>query len=89
MFYVWGHSFEFAADDDWSYMESVLKEISGNPKIWYATNIEVYNYMMAQRALQISYDETVFYNPSAITVWVEKDKECVIEIPAGKTVRLM
>lgn len=89
LFYIWGHSFEFATDDDWSYMESVLKEISGNPKIWYATNIEIYNYMMAQRALQISYDETVFYNPSAISVWVEKDKERVFEIPAGKTVRLM
>ena len=35
-----------------------------------------------------SFDETVFYNPSAIPVWVEKDKARIIEIPAGETVCL-
>lgn len=69
-------------------MEDILAKISGSDKIWYATNMEIYNYMMAQRALQISADETVFYNPTAITVWVEKDKREIIEIPAGATVRL-
>jgi len=42
--------------------------------------------MEAQKRLQISVDETVFYNPSDITVWVERNKKEIIEIPAGKTV---
>ena len=86
MFYIWGHSHEFRNEDDWAYMEELVKNLSGNDKIWYATNIDIYNYMTAQSRLQISADETMFYNPSAITVWVERDKKDIIEIPAGQTV---
>ena len=88
LFYIWGHSNEFRTEEDWAYIEEVLKYISNNDKIWYATNIEIYNYMTAQKQLQISADETCFYNPSAITVWIEKDKKQIIEIPAGETVRI-
>ena len=42
--------------------------------------------MMAQSMLQISADETAFYNPSAIDVWVERDKRDIIKVPAGQTV---
>lgn len=88
LFYIWGHSHEFRTEEDWEYIEEVIKYISNNDKIWYATNIEIYNYMIAQKQLQISADETLFYNPSSITVWVEKDKKQIIEIPAGKTVKI-
>lgn len=88
LFYIWGHSHELRSEADWELMESILRRLAGNDKIWYATNIEIYRYLAAQRSLEISYDETVFYNPSALTVWVEKDKQQVIEIPAGETVRL-
>lgn len=86
MLYIWGHSHELKTEDDWVHMEEILKMISNNDKIWYATNIEIYNYMMAQSRLQISLDETIFYNPSDISVWVERNKEDIIEIPAGKTI---
>jgi hypothetical protein len=43
---------------------------------------------MAQRALYVSADETHFYNPSAIDVWVEKNRSEIICIPAGKTVKI-
>ena len=62
--------------------------LSGNEKIWYATNLEIYNYMEAQKRLQISADETMFYNPSAIPVWVEKNKQTVLEILPGQTLTL-
>ena len=87
MFYIWGHSHDIKDEAGWEYMEEVLKKISGNEKIWYATNIDIYNYMEAQKRLVISADETMFYNPSSITVWVEKDREEIIEIPAGAIVR--
>lgn len=88
LFYIWGHSHEFRTEEDWQYIEDVVSTLAGNDKIWYATNIEIYNYMQAQTRLQINAEETVFYNPSDITVWVEKDKKQIIEIPAGKTVRI-
>lgn len=86
LFYIWGHSHEFVNDDDWTVMKEILEKISGNEKIWYATNYEIYRYMMAQRAVLISTDEKCFYNPTAIDVWVEKDKKQIIHIPAGQTV---
>jgi len=88
LFYVWGHSFEFRTEAEWADMELFLQKISGNPKIWYATNLEIYDYMTAQRMLQISVDETIFRNPTAIDVWVEKNKRQIIHIPAGETVRI-
>ena len=86
LFYIWGHSYEINTDAAWEMMENILKKLSGNEKIWYATNIDIYNYMMAQSMLQISADETVFYNPSAIDVWVERNKKDIIKIPAGQRV---
>lgn len=88
LFYIWGHSHELRTEEDWRYMESVVAMLSGNDKIWYATNMEIYRYITAQHRLEISFDETIFYNPSDIAVWVEKDKKQLIEIPAGKTVRI-
>ena len=88
LFYIWGHSHELITEDDWTYMETLTKTLANNEKIWYATNLEIYNYMSAQSRLQISADERIIYNPSDISVWVEKNKEDIIEIPAGKTVYL-
>ncbi len=88
LFYVWGHSFELTTEEDWAYMDTLLDKISGNDKIWYATNIEIYNYMTAQRQLVISLDEKTFTNPTALDLWVEKDKTQIIKIPAGQTVRI-
>ncbi len=88
MFYIWGHSYEFKTEADWEYMENLVSTLSGRENVWYATNMEIYNYIEAQKRLRVSADETVFYNPSAIAVWVEKDKTGVIEVPAGETVKL-
>ena len=67
-------------------MDKICDKLSHNDSIWYATNIEIYNYMTAQKQLQISVDERTFYNPTAIDVWVERNKEEIIHIPAGQTV---
>ena len=88
LFYIWGHSHEFKTDEDWAVMEKILQKLSSNDKIWYATNIEIYNYMTAQKALQISADEKCFYNPTAIDVWVEKDKTQIIKVPAGQQITI-
>ncbi len=88
LFYIWGHSHEFKTEEDWAMMEQLVSSLAHNDKIWYATNMDIYNYMTAQRQLQISYDETLFYNPTAMDLWVEKDKKEIICIPAGQSVSL-
>ena len=88
LFYIWGHSHELKTEEDWQMMEEIVCSLANNDKIWYATNMDIYNYMTAQRQLQISYDETLFYNPTAIDVWVEKNKTDILCIPAGQTLSL-
>lgn len=86
LFYIWGHSHELRTEEDWAHIEAILQRLGNNDKIWYATNIDIYNYINAQKQLQISVDERTFCNPTAIDVWVERDKKDIIHIPAGKMI---
>ena len=83
--YIWGHSYEFDKDDNWDLIEDFCRTVGGFDNVWYATNIEIYDYLTAQKSLHISADESIVYNPTQIDVWITKDKECV-KIPAGETV---
>lgn len=87
--YIWGHSYEFdRVEGAWERMEEFCKKAAGYAdKIWFATNIEIYDYAMALKALRISADKTLVYNPTQIDVWISAD-ECPVKIPAGETVKL-
>lgn len=86
LLYIWGHSHELTTEQDWQNTEKLLQTLSNHDKIWYATNREIFNYLSAQKMLKISADERIFHNPSAIDVWVEKDKSEIIKIPAGRMI---
>lgn len=75
MFYLWGHSFEFNKehDDNWEVIEKFLEYIGGRDDIWYATNIEIYDYVQAYQSLQFSATCDRVYNPTATTVWFRSD----------------
>jgi len=88
LFYIWGHAHELRTESDWEYIEAVVRAVAGSEKIWYATNMEIYSYFAALRQLRISADERIFYNPTAIDLWVERNKKDIIMIPAGKTVEV-
>jgi len=83
--YVWGHGHELENNNHWEMMEDFCKLMSGNDKIWYATNIEIYDFIMAQRQLVISADESMVYNPTATKVWFTKDKT-VYSIEPGEQI---
>ena len=75
MFYVWGHSYEFDNNTEfnsWEHIERLAKKISGHKDIWYATNIEIYDYIRAYENLIVATDYSKVYNPSAIDVWIRK-----------------
>ncbi|MFW5981441.1 MAG: polysaccharide deacetylase family protein [bacterium] len=87
LFYVWGHSFEFDRDNNWDLIEEFSKVISNNDEIWYATNIEIMDYINALKALKFSVNRKKIYNPSAMSVWIELEGQ-PLKIEAGENIVL-
>ena len=56
LFYLWGHTFEFEADNNWHVIEEFCDYIGNREDIWYATNIEIYDYVQAYNRLVFSAD---------------------------------
>lgn len=76
LFYMWGHSFEFENDNperNWEMLERFCKEAAGRDDVWYATNMEIYEYITAFRSLVWSSDSTIVYNPTLFDVWFDID----------------
>lgn len=73
LFYVWGHSYEFEEHNNWCVIEEFAEYIGNRDDIWYATNIEVYDYITAYNQLQFSADGSKVYNPTAVTLYFEWD----------------
>ena len=84
MMYVWGHSYEFDRDDSWGLIEEFCEYIGGRDDIWYATNIEIVDYMNAAKNLRFSAKGDKVYNPSAITVCISVNGK-IYNIAAGET----
>ena len=70
LMYVWGHSYEFGLSDDWSAIEAFVEKMAYKDDIWYATNIEICNYVEAVRRQEFSADSMRMYNPTALSVWI-------------------
>ena len=69
LFYLWGHSYEFEADNNWHVIEEFARYMGNREDIWYATNIQIHDYVQAWRSMHVSVDGRRLYNPSAITLW--------------------
>lgn len=87
LFYIWGHSYEFDNNNNWEHLEEICKRISGKDDVWYATNMEIYEYVSAYNALIFSADLSMVRNPSCIDIWMDVDGK-VICIKAGETVKI-
>lgn len=73
LLYIWGHSYEFDRKDNWEHIEAICEKLANNDDIWYATNIEIYDYTMAYRSLRYSADGKRIYNPTLYTVYFDVD----------------
>lgn len=87
LMYVWGHSFEFGREGNWDLIEDFCRLMSGKEDIWYATNLEICNYITAIRNLEYSADGKTVYNPTAVTVWM-KDGDRILTVGSGETLQL-
>lgn len=73
LFYIWGHSYEFDYNNNWEHIDKICKKFADNDEIWYATNIEIYDYVQAYKSLRYSADGHKVYNPSLFTIWLDVD----------------
>ena len=89
LFYLWGHSYEFDINQNWNVIEEFAEFMGGREEIWYATNIEIYEYVQDYQRLEFSVRGDRIYNPSARTLWIFLGKEKgVISIAPGETILL-
>jgi peptidoglycan/xylan/chitin deacetylase (PgdA/CDA1 family) len=73
LFYIWGHSYEFDVNNNWERIEDICQRLGGRDDTWYATNIEIYDYVKAYESLIYSADGMRIYNPTVKTVWLNID----------------
>ncbi|MBS7297793.1 MAG: polysaccharide deacetylase family protein [Eubacteriales bacterium] len=87
MFYLWGHTYEFDNDNNWDRIEKFCEYMGGRDDIWYATNIEIYDYMQAVNQLRFNVAKTTAYNPTSTDVWFSEEGK-LYKVPAGETIKL-
>lgn len=88
MFYLWGHTYEFDDNDNWQVIEEFCEYMSGREaEIWYATNMEIYEYIEDYNRLIWTVDMSRVYNPTNRTLWFMYEKQKGI-IKPGETLVL-
>ena len=89
LFYLWGHSFEYQ-NNGWELCENICKALSGNDEVWYATNIQIRDYVDAYMRLVYSADGNTVYNPTLFDIWFEQSYNSgthkIISVKSGETV---
>lgn len=88
VFYVWGHSYEFAQKDNWQMIEDFFAYMQEHKEgIWFATNGEIAKYTLAFRQLQLSSDGKILHNPTDVDLWYELNGQ-IYCIRSGERVEL-
>lgn len=88
LMYVWGHSYEFTRDDNWNVIEEFCELAGGRDDIWYASNIEIVDYMDVVKMAQFAADNSFVYNPCAQSLWLAVEDDEYVEVKGGERVEL-
>ena len=84
---IWGHSYEFDRNNNWDRIEEICRILGGRDDLWYATPIEIHDYVEAYNSLRFSADTYTAYNPTNTTVWLFTEGN-LYSIAPGETVIL-
>ena len=80
------HSHDYENNDKWADLEYVANKLGDRPNdFWYATNIEVFRYDDAVKAVEVT--DTEIYNPSNITLYIKIDG-VPTTLPAGAKISI-
>lgn len=82
LLYIWGHSCEFS--DKWYELENICMKLSRHDDIWYATNLEIINYIYSYKEIRCSVNGRYIYNPTDTTIYLFADNRNIVLEP-GKT----
>jgi hypothetical protein len=82
LMYVWGHSYEFPADDNWDLMDKFGILMSTRSDVWHATNIQIVDYLNALRHVKVAMNGKTIFNPSSQEVWMTINGDAR-KIPVG------
>jgi Polysaccharide deacetylase len=92
---IWGHSIDFENERNWEIIENFGQLAGGQDKVWYASNIEVIDYLAALDRLQFTADSSRVHNPSALSVWLRADfltpdgpVQKLVEVPGGAQLKI-
>lgn len=88
LFYLWGHTYEFEQNDNWDVIERFCQRVGNSDEVWYATNIEVHDYIEAFRALRFTADGEKVFNPTCIPVCIETNEGRKLTVQPGEWVQL-
>ena len=84
LLYVWGHSYEFENNGNWELIEQFGERVAREAAaLWFATNIEIIDYLQALRQLRTSVDGSLVQNLSYRPVWISVDGEPREIAPGG------
>ena len=84
LLYIWGHAYEFSCNDNWDRIEKICEILGRREDVWFATNIEIYEYTEAYKSLVWSADGKKVYNPTLKTVWFI-DENTRYSVASGET----
>lgn len=77
--YIWGHSYELdnqEAPVKWNELEEMLKQLKEvEDNLWFATNIEIYDYAQVIKSIRHSADGSKLYNPTDTDICISVDDE--------------
>ena len=94
LLYIWGHSYEITdydaygfekwqgLRDRWKATEDLCKSVANKSDTWYATNIEIVDYINAMRKAHIS--ETYIDNPTSIPLYFEINGKLIVAPPMSR-----
>lgn len=88
LFCLWGHSFEFDRDDNWDVIEQFASRVGSREEIWYATNLEIYDYVQAYGRLIYSMDGSRVCNPTDQRLYFEAGEQ-IWSVGSGEMVEII
>ena len=86
LFFIWGHSYELEGKKR-EQLDEFLEIVTNQTNIWYATNIEIFDYIKAAEELHYDTSGNYIKNPSSIDVWIEIG-QTVYKIPKGTVINI-
>jgi peptidoglycan/xylan/chitin deacetylase (PgdA/CDA1 family) len=87
LFSLWGHSYDFDTNDSWHDIEVFAEQVGNRDDIWYATNMEIYEYVQDYNRLNFSVDGTLVQNPTGRTIWLFVNGK-TLSVDPGKMIRI-